>query len=182
LTEYLMQRLAGVNSYSEFLETPLQINPDDLVPAEERARWLALPSTIVIAERVYPLDYAFEDGQAVVRARIPAKALTYADEDELPVFDRPLHWTVTRGKHEAIRATSLDEARVLVRDTSPATRARARDAEDGDRPRGGGGGRRGGGGGRDEGGRGPRRSGQRKGARGGRGGKGGPKGRRRARH
>jgi hypothetical protein len=182
LTDYLMQRLAGVNSYSEFLETPLQINPDDLVPAEERARWMALPSTIVIAERVYPLDYAFEDGQAVVRARIPAKALSYADEDELPVFDRPLHWTVTRGKHEAIRATSLDEARVLVRDTSPATRARARDAEDGDRPRGGGGGRRGGGGGRDEGGRGPRRAGQRKGGGGGRGGKGGPKGRRRARH
>ena len=91
--------------------------------------------------------------QAVVRARIPAKTLNEVDESELPELDRPLHWTVTRGKHEAVRAATLDEARVAVRDTSSATRDRARDQEEG----GSGGGRA-----RGEGGRG-RRAGQRKG-------------------
>ncbi|HEX2210141.1 MAG TPA: hypothetical protein VHG93_20870, partial [Longimicrobium sp.] len=191
LTDHMMERLSGINSYSEFLDTPLRLDLDALVPAEERARWMALPDHIWIADRSYPLDYAIEGDTAVVRARIPARTLNQVDEDELPTFDRPLHWTVTRGKHEAIRAATLDEARQMVRETSPATRARARDAEEG----GGGRGRA-----RGEGGR-PRRSGQRKGGgrndgrdggnegghRGGRGGGrgrkgGGHKGRRRARH
>lgn len=199
LTDHLMERLGGVNSYAEFLETPLRLDPDSLVPAEERARWMALPDHIWIADRSYPLDYVIgDDGTAVVRARIPAKTLNQVDEAELPTFDRPLHWTVTRGKHEAIRAATLDEARIAVRDTSSVTRNRARDAEEGGR------GGRGGGRARSEGGR-PRRSGQRKGGsrgggngggdegghRGGRGGGGGGgrgrkggghKGRRKARH
>ena len=182
VTEHVAGKLAGIGSYREFMEMPLRIEPDELVPAAERARWMALPDAIEIAGREYPLDYAFEGETAVVRARIPAKVLNQVDEDEIPAFDRPLHWTVTRGKHEAVRAASLDEARVLVRDTSPATRVRAE--YDGGR-----GGR--GGGGRDDrprgdGGRG-RRSGQRKHGRrdeAGRGGrrKGGHKGRRRTRH
>ena len=194
LTDHLMSRLASVNSYAEFLETPLRLDPDSLVPAEERARWMALPDHIWIDERSYPLDYVLgDDGTAVVRARIPAKTLNQVDEEELPTFDRPLHWTVTRGKHEAIRAATLDEARVLVRDTSSVTRNRARDAEEGGgrggRPRGEGGrGRRSGqrkGGGRHGGGRGGDEGGSRGGRGGGGGGRrkgGGHKGRRRARH
>jgi ATP-dependent helicase HrpA len=194
LTDHLMAKLAGINSFAEFMETPLRVDPDELVPADERARWMALPDHIWIADRSYPLDYALEDGQAIVRARIPAKTLNEVDESALPELDRPLHWTVTRGKHEAVRAATLDEARVAVRDTSSATRNRAREQEEG----GSGGGRA-----RGEGGRG-RRAGQRKGhggrdrngggedrhGRGGRGGggarhkKGGGKGggRRKARH
>jgi ATP-dependent helicase HrpA len=147
LTDHLAAKLAEVKSYAEFLETPLGVDPDALVPAEERARWMALPDHIWIADRSYPLDYVLEGDQAVVRARIPAKTLNEVDESELPELDRPLHWTVTRGKHEAIRAATLDEARVAVRETSSTTRDRARAQEEG---------------GRGEGGRG-RRAGQRKG-------------------
>ncbi|HEU4453393.1 MAG TPA: hypothetical protein VFR81_10045, partial [Longimicrobium sp.] len=193
LTNHLLARLAEIRSYPEFMETPLRVDPDELVPADERARWMALPDAIWIGDRQYPLDYVLDGDTAVVRARIPAKTLNEVDESELPELDRPLHWTVTRGKHEAVRAATLDEARVLVRETSPATRARARDDEEGGR--GGGRGRA-----RGEGGRG-RRSGQRKGggrggrnggddggsrgSRGGGGGRrkgGGHKGRRKARH
>lgn len=154
LTDHLTDALRDVKSYAEFLETPLRVDADALVPPEERARWMALPDTIWIGMREYPLDYAFEGETPVVRARIPAKTLNEVDEEDLPALDRPLHWTVTRGKHEAIRAATIEEARRLVRETSPATRARAREQEDGDRPRRGG---------RGEGGRGkgPRRSGQR---------------------
>jgi ATP-dependent helicase HrpA len=161
LTDHILERLRDVKSYSEFMETPLRLDPDALVAPEERARWMALPGTIWLAEREFPLDYVLEGDTAVVRARIPAKVLNQVDETDLPELDRPLHWTVTRGKHEAVRAATLDEARIAVRETSPATRARARDAEEG----GSRGGRA-----RGEGGRG-RRSGQRKGP-GGRGGDG----------
>ncbi|HLM69352.1 MAG TPA: hypothetical protein VK358_17565, partial [Longimicrobium sp.] len=149
LTDHLLEKLAGVTSFTAFMETPLRVDPDELVPAEERARWMALPDAIWIADRSYPLDYVLEGDQAVVGARIPAKTLNEVDEADLPELDRPLHWTVTRGKHEAVRAATLDEARVAVRETSSATRDRARDEEEGGRARG-------------EGGRG-RRAGQRKG-------------------
>jgi ATP-dependent helicase HrpA len=165
VTDHVAAKLGGISSYREFLETPLRINPDELVPAAERARWMALPGSIWIGDHDYPLDYAFEGETPVVRARIPAKVLNQVDEEELPALDRPLHWTVTRGKHEAVRASSLDEARQLVRETSSVTRDRAREQEDG-------------GGRGDRDGR-PRRSGQRKhgGGRGGARGEGGGGGR-----
>jgi uncharacterized membrane protein YgcG len=190
LKDHLLGKLAEIRSYSEFMETPLRVNPDELVPADERARWMALPDTIWIGDRQYPLDYVLEGDTAVVRARIPAKTLNEVDESELPELDRPLHWTVTRGKHEAVRAETLAEARVLVRDTSSATRNRARDQEEGRPPRGEGGrGRRSGqrkggarGGTRGEGGRGGGRGGRDGGGRGGGGGRKGGHKRKRARH
>ncbi|HEX8391379.1 MAG TPA: hypothetical protein VF665_03390 [Longimicrobium sp.] len=149
LTDYLSSRLASVNSYSEFLETPLRINADELVPAAERARWMALPSSIELDGREYPLNYAFEGDEAVVRVQIPAKFLHHLDDAHLPELDRPLHFTVTRGKRDSVRASSLDEARRLVEEAFAAERA--------ERPAPGAGGR-GGGGGRGDG---PRRGGQR---------------------
>lgn len=115
LARYFLGRLQGVNSYSEFLETDLTIEPDELVPAAERRRWLSLPDTITLRGEEYPLDYALdEDGRPIVRVRVPAKLVPELDEAELPVLDRPLHWTVIRGKRQAIRAASLAEARTLL--------------------------------------------------------------------
>jgi hypothetical protein len=114
LTDHLLERLADVNSYSEFLATNLRVDPDDLIPAAERARWAALPDTITLVGDEYPLDYAFEGDTPVVRARIPAKLLPQISERDLPAFDRPLHWTVVRGKKDAIRAATLAEARSLM--------------------------------------------------------------------
>ncbi|CAN5760654.1 hypothetical protein BH23GEM5_BH23GEM5_26610 [soil metagenome] len=114
LTDHLLERLADVNSYSEFLTTNLRVDPDDLIPAAERARWAALPDTITLVGDEYPLDYAFEGDTPVVRARITAKLLPQISERDLPAFDRPLHWTVVRGKKDAIRAATLAEARTLM--------------------------------------------------------------------
>ncbi|HEU0053378.1 MAG TPA: hypothetical protein VFQ39_09385, partial [Longimicrobium sp.] len=113
LAAHVLERLGGVNSYSEFLETPLRIDADALVPAAERARWMALPDTIVLRGEEYPLDYAFDGETPVVRARVPAKLLYSLDEADVPDpgVGRPLHWTVTRGKRESVRAASIDEAK-----------------------------------------------------------------------
>ena len=114
LTEHFLERLRGVGSYSQFLETDLSLDADVWLPASERQRFLALPDTVTIRGEEYPLDYAVEDGVGVARARIPEKALYGLEEADLPGLDRPLHWTVLRGKREAIRAASLEEARELA--------------------------------------------------------------------
>jgi ATP-dependent helicase HrpA len=143
LAEYWMGRLGEIGSYQEFTDADLRMDADEWVPAEERTKWMALPGTITLDEREYPLDYGFEGDQPVVRARIPAKALRFLDDgDGLPEFDRPLHWTVTRGKHDAVRAPTLEEARIRM-DEARAEQARAWKEQEfweevGDKPRRGG--------------------------------------------
>lgn len=113
LARYFEEKLAGVSSYEEFLQTDLLLDPDAFVAPEEREHWLALPDTIVLNGTAYPLDYAVEEGVGFVRARIPEKMLWQLDAERLPELDRPLHWTVLRGKKGAVRASSLEEAREL---------------------------------------------------------------------
>ncbi|HET8655172.1 MAG TPA: hypothetical protein VFL93_06635 [Longimicrobiaceae bacterium] len=114
LVRYFMDRLAEVDSYSDFMESDLALEPEEWVPKAERAHWLALPDTLELRGHEYPLDYAIDDGTPVVRVRIPEKVVWQLDERDLPELDRPLHFTVLRGKHEAVRADSLEQARVLA--------------------------------------------------------------------
>ena len=125
LVDWFRERLQKVASYSEFLETKLRLDPDRFVPAEERARWEALPDTITLEGDEHPLDYGFDGETPVVRARIPAKLLPQLEEEQLPTLDRPLHWTVLRGKRGAIRAATLAEARERVAESRPEQRARS---------------------------------------------------------
>ena len=90
------------------------LDADAWVPAAERRRWMSLPDTVTIGGEEYPLDYGVEDGVGIVRARIPEKALWDLEEADIPVLDRPVHWTVLRGKREAIRAATLEEAKELA--------------------------------------------------------------------
>jgi hypothetical protein len=139
LAAYFLERMQGIGSYAEFMDAELRIDPEEFAPAAERARWMALPGTVTLHDTEYPLDYGFEGQQPVVRVRVPAKALRFLDDDELPELDRPIQWTVTRGKHEAIRAATVEEARMRL-DEARAEQAQAwKDQEFmevvGDRPR-----------------------------------------------
>ena len=114
LREHFLERLADVGSYPDFLERPLALDPDEWASAAERARWLALPDEVELAGTVSPLDYALEGDLPVVRVRITEKQLQRLDEGDVPELDRPVRWTVVRGKREALRAESLQEARELA--------------------------------------------------------------------
>lgn len=114
LREHFVERLAGVSSYAEFQEADLKIDPEQWVPSQERQRWMALPDSITLAGDEWPLDYALDDGVPVVRVRIRGKALARVVEEEVPELDRPLRWTVLRGKRESVRADTLEEARALA--------------------------------------------------------------------
>lgn len=133
LAEHFAERLRDIGSYSEFQDTELRLDPNAWIPPEERAPWEALPDTIELNGSEYPLDYSIEDGTAIARARIPAKLLPSIREDDLPELDRPLRWTVIRGKRETIRAESLEDARRAVQETRSERRSRRED--DGAEPR-----------------------------------------------
>lgn len=111
ITQHFRDRLASVSSYADFLAADLRLDSDALVAEGERRRWLSLPGTVVLNGKEYPLDYAFDGDRAVARARIHIGLLEQLDEAALPSLDRPLEWTVLRGKREAIRAATLAEAR-----------------------------------------------------------------------
>lgn len=155
---HLAAQMGGVHSYADFLETPLQIDPDEIVPASEREHWLALPDMVEIGGREFPLDYHLEGETGVVRVRVPAGMVPYLDEDEIPTLDRPLRWTLLQGKREAIRADSLADAKRQL-DEGLARRAARRHKSGGGGGRGGPRGSGGGGGKRDEGEDRPRRGG-----------------------
>jgi ATP-dependent helicase HrpA len=114
LIGHFMERLREVGSYSEFMETDLSLDPDEWVSPDERRRWASLPGMVAIAGVEYPLDYAVEEGEGIVRARVPEKVLWTLKDEDVPELDRPLRWTVLRGKREAIRAGSLEEAKELA--------------------------------------------------------------------
>jgi hypothetical protein len=143
LADSFRRRLGEVSSYSQFMETPLAIQPDEWASEEERKRWMALPGTVTLRGEEYPLDYFVEDGTPLVRARIPEKVLWEIQESDVPELDRPLRWTVLRGKRDAVRADTLEEARELAAKPRVELRREGRLVRDepagGERPRSGGG-------------------------------------------
>jgi ATP-dependent helicase HrpA len=108
-------RLAGVRSMDEFRAADLRIDADAMVPAAERARWMALPSSAAVRGHDVPMDYDVDDdGVGVVRLRLPEKLARTLTSTELPELGRPIRFVVTRGQRGAVRASSLEELQELL--------------------------------------------------------------------
>ncbi|MGH7646501.1 MAG: DEAD/DEAH box helicase [Gemmatimonadaceae bacterium] len=108
-------RLAGVRSMDEFRAADLALDADAMVPAAERARWMALPSSASVRGHDVPMDYDVDDdGVGVVRLRLPEKLARTLTLTELPDLGRPIRFVVTRGQRGAVRASSLEELQELL--------------------------------------------------------------------
>ncbi|HJU88209.1 MAG TPA: DEAD/DEAH box helicase [Gemmatimonadaceae bacterium] len=115
LAELYESRLGGVHSLDDFRAADLTIDPDALVPNEERAKMLALPDAVMIRDREVPIDYDVEaDVGGVARLRLPEKIARNLHESELPRLDRPIRFTVTRGQRGSVRADSLDDLQAAL--------------------------------------------------------------------
>jgi len=134
LTAFYEARLAGVSSMDEFRAADLGLDPDTIVPADERARWMALPSSAIVRGHDVPVEYEVDEaGASVIRLRLPEKLARSLTAEELPPLDRPVTFVVTRGQRGAVRAGNLDELQSLLDlPWSPGERA----ANGRDRPRG----------------------------------------------
>ena len=111
--ERLLEQLSGVRNWDQFLETPLSIDVDELMPAAEQARLDALPrSTRILGDRV-PIEYRIEGGQAVAWLKLREKQAQRLRPADLPDVPLPLRFSVVRGHREVGRASSLEELRTV---------------------------------------------------------------------
>jgi hypothetical protein len=107
LEERLATQLASVASWETFLRTRLSLEVDELVTQAERARLDGLPQSLALFGDRVAIDYAVEDGQGVARLHLKEGQARRLREGDLPMLDRPLRFTVIRGKREAARADSI---------------------------------------------------------------------------
>ncbi len=109
----LAEQLQRVRSWEEFLNTRLLLDPEAIASAADRARLEALPASVhLLGDRV-PLEYEVEPGGGggggggVVRVRLKEGQARRLRPGDLPELDRPMRFTVLRGKREAVRADTL---------------------------------------------------------------------------
>lgn len=130
--EALAARLAHVATLADFQRTDLALTVDDFVPAAERHRLDALPSHVTVHGEKCWLDYDIENGQGVVRLRMKEGVARRLRAADVPPLDRPVAYTVVRGKQASIRASSIEELRRAItaartdRNRSPRARTRRR--------------------------------------------------------
>jgi ATP-dependent RNA helicase HrpA len=141
LTTWYERALAGLTTMDAVRVAPLTFDPDAVVSAAERARWLALPDRVTVRGREVPLAYELEprpgagDGDeraGVARLQLSEKLARTATVEDLPVLDRPLRFSVARGGRGTLRAESLGELRVMLDRPAP-PRAERGGASDGGR-------------------------------------------------
>ena len=124
LSASLVEQLANVSRWDEFIARRLTLDPDTVIPAEIRTALDALPSSVHLYGDRVPLDYDIEPGGAVVRLRLKEGQARRLRSEDLPTFDRPLRFTVIRGKRPAIQATSLEDMRRQLTQLPRSERAR----------------------------------------------------------
>lgn len=116
----------NVDSMQAFRAAHLEVRVDDFVSSAVRKQLLALPATVFVRDREVEIDYDVEEKTSsdeaglrqsplgVARLRLPEKLARTLREEELPAFDRPFRFIVTRGQRGAVRASTLDELQDLL--------------------------------------------------------------------
>jgi ATP-dependent helicase HrpA len=113
LTQWYLGQMGSVNSLHDFRALPLRLNANDFVSADERERLNRLPGAVEIRDRTCAIHYEVEESpegnRGVMRIVMPEKVARGLVQEELPEFDRPVRFTVTRGPRGSVKANSLDE-------------------------------------------------------------------------
>jgi hypothetical protein len=112
----LREQVQKVGSWNEFLNTAIGLDLEGSVPLSRKSDLDALPTSVrLLGDRV-PLCYDFEAGQPIVRIRLREGQARRLRARDLPGLDRPVRFSVYRGKREVVRASSLEELQQLVRE------------------------------------------------------------------
>ncbi len=103
------EQLENLSSWEDFLKTSLSLDVDALVPRPRQLQLDRLPgSAKILGDRV-PLSYEFDKGDSVVKIRLREGQARRLRARDLPDLDRPVRFSVVRGKRELLSASSLDE-------------------------------------------------------------------------
>ncbi len=107
----LADSLSRVASWDDFINTRLVLDVDEMVPEAERLALEALPASVHLYGDRVPVDYEVEQGIGVVRLRLKEGQARRLQPRDLPPLDRPIRFTVLRGKREAVRSDTLEDLR-----------------------------------------------------------------------
>ncbi len=105
----LGSQLRAVGGWEEFIDTPLALDVESLVPADVRAELDALPASAAILGDRVPVIYEIEDRGGVARLRLREGQARRLKPRDLPHVERPLRLSVYRGKREVASAGSVEE-------------------------------------------------------------------------
>jgi hypothetical protein len=105
----LAEQLHDVRSWDGFLRERLSVETADLVDDDTRDRLDALPASVPLLGDRIPLYYEIEHGQPVVRLRLREGKARRLRAGLLSPLDRPVRFTVLRGRNEVLHASSIDE-------------------------------------------------------------------------
>lgn len=107
----LREQVARVASWEDFINGRLVLDVEGAIPDAERRALEGLPDSVHIYGDRVPVDYEVEQGLGVVRLRLKEGQARRLQPRDLPPLDRPIRFTVLRGKREAVRADSLEDLR-----------------------------------------------------------------------
>jgi len=112
----LATQLEGIRDWEDFLERPIDLDPEGVVPPVQRDLLMSLPSAVRIGGDMVAMDYEVEEGTGgVVRMKLREGQARRLQERELPRVDRPIRFAIARGAHPPLVADSLAELRDLLR-------------------------------------------------------------------
>jgi hypothetical protein len=131
----IREQLDAVDSFDDFLQQPIELDVESVVPADARRRMDALPSSAAVFGDRVPLVYELEGGSGIVRLRLREKQAQRLRRRDVPETDRPLRFSIYRGRREVARAASLEELRDTVARLPDVRRGRRRGRGRGRRPR-----------------------------------------------
>ncbi len=122
----LRAQLENVHSWESFMRTDLELDVQDFFGEDVRMDLDALPSFLKVLGDRMPLSYELEGKLAVVRVRLREGQARRLKESDLPILDRPLRFSVTRGKREILRADTVEDLQRRLR-MLPADRGRRKE-------------------------------------------------------
>jgi hypothetical protein len=105
----LGEQVQQVGSWDAFINVRIALDVEADLPGPVRAELDALPSSVHLLGDRIPIEYEVEKGAGVVRLRLKEGQARRLRGRDLPPFDRPVRYTVLRGKREAVRAESLED-------------------------------------------------------------------------
>ncbi|HEY6853451.1 MAG TPA: hypothetical protein VI139_04335, partial [Gemmatimonadales bacterium] len=120
----LAAQLNDVQSWQDFLDAPLALDPDAVIPERDRLRLDALPASLHLYGDRVPIDYEVENGVGVARLRLREGQARRLQPRDVPPGDRPWRFSVVRGKRDAVRAENLEELRQALAGLTRSERGR----------------------------------------------------------
>ncbi len=97
--------------WDAFFAASLALDVASVVPDGVRQSLDALPNALTLLGDKVPLVYDLDNGTPVVRIRMKEGQARRLRPRDLPRLDRPLVFSVLRGRGEVLRARSVEELR-----------------------------------------------------------------------